>query len=57
MNLVGYAPSPDEHRFFLNFLEDGVVTQEQFALSASEHPLNLTNIDFTGLVASGIAYH
>ncbi len=57
LNLAGFAPSVAEHNFLLAYLDDGVVTQEQFAVIASEHSLNLTNIDFTGLVASGIEYH
>lgn len=55
-NVVEIAPPPDVRANFVALLEQGVYTQTSLALLAANHQLNLANINFTGLAATGLEY-
>lgn len=57
-NVVGVAPTADEHDFFTGLLENsgGPYTQAQLLELAANSDLNATNIDLIGLQQSGVVF-
>jgi len=54
-SVLGRAPTAEEQASFDAML-NGTYTQLQLAMLVAEHPLNLENIGFTGLAASGLPF-
>jgi Ca2+-binding RTX toxin-like protein len=55
-NVVGAAPSPEDHAYFVGLLTSGANTQaELLALAANSEP-NAANIDLVGLQESGVEF-
>ena len=55
-NVVGAAPSPGDHGYFVALLTDGVHTHASLALLAAELDINEANIGLAGLMTSGLDY-
>ncbi len=55
-NVVGVAPTPAQRAEFTVLLDNGTLTPVGLGQLAAEHPLNLQNIDFVGLVDYGVVY-
>lgn len=57
-NVVGIAPSPDEHDFYAGMLEGsgGALSQAQLLEFAANSEVNATNIDLIGLQQSGVVF-
>jgi Ca2+-binding RTX toxin-like protein len=55
-NLVGMLPTAEIRDAFVGLIEQGVHTQVSLALFAAQLDLNASNIQLTGLAATGLAY-
>ena len=57
-NVVGVAPSPEEHDFYAGLLESngGALTQAQLLELAANTEVNATNINLVGLQQSGVEF-
>lgn len=55
-NLIGHAPTAADAAPYVEMLRVGAHTAASLGVMASETAHNLTNIGFTGLVESGLAY-
>jgi subtilisin-like proprotein convertase family protein len=55
-NLFGVAPAPATRDYFVDLLDQGVMSATAFAALVADLDLNKANIDFVGLSSSGIEY-
>lgn len=55
-NVEGSVPPEAARSYYVNQLKNGTESVGSLALQAAEHPLNLSNIDLTGLQTSGLGY-
>jgi len=57
-NIVGVAPSAEEHAFFLGLMEGhgGSLTQAQLLEFAANTDANAINIDLVGLQQTGVEF-
>ncbi|MBH9552688.1 hypothetical protein [Inhella gelatinilytica] len=55
-NVVGRPPTAEESSVFVNLLDSGSLTRANLGILASDHTLNLAQIDFVGLQLNGLAY-
>lgn len=55
-NVMGAAPSAEVRAHFVALIEQGVYTQASLAVMAAEHPLNVANIELTGIATGGLDY-
>ena len=55
-NLFGGLPDAPTRQFYVDLINDGSFTMVSLALAASETEFNLENINFTGIVETGVPY-
>ena len=55
-NVVGAAPTPAEHDFYVGMLENGASNQAQLLELAANSDINATNINLVGLQQGGVEF-